>query len=78
MFGSVFSVLFAQVVGDGTGFAVADGAAIYFEDGREFAHGACGEAFICCIDFGKRCVALGNFDAQVACEIDYDISCNAG
>ncbi len=54
MFGSALGVLFAQVVGDGTGFAIADGAPIYFEDGREFAHSACGEAFICCIDFGKR------------------------
>ena len=54
MFGSVFGVLFAQVIGDGTGFAAADGATIYFEDGREFAHGARGEAFICGIDFGKR------------------------
>ena len=54
MFGSVFGVLFAQVIGDGTGVAVADGAAIYFEDGREFAHGARGKTFICCIDFGKR------------------------
>ena len=54
MYIGVFGVLFAQVIGDGAGFAVADGAAIYFEDGREFAHGARGEAFICCIDFGKR------------------------
>ena len=74
----MFGVLFAQVVGDGTGFAVADGAPIHFEDGREFAHSACGEAFVRCIDFGKRCVAFGNFDAQVAREIDYDTSCNAG
>ena len=54
MYIGVFGVLFAQVIGDGAGFAVADGAAIYCEDGREFAHGARGEAFICCIDFGKR------------------------
>ena len=33
MFGGVLGVLFAQVIGDGAGFAVADGAAIYFEDG---------------------------------------------
>ncbi len=54
MFGGVLGVLFAQVVGDGTGFAIADGAPIYFEDGREFAHSACGEAFVRCIDFCKR------------------------
>ena len=54
MFGGVLGVLFAQVIGDGTGFAAADGAAICFEDGREFAHGARGEAFVCGIDFGKR------------------------
>ena len=54
MFGSALGVLFAQAIGNGTGSAGADGAAIYFEDGREFSHGACGEAFICCIDFCKR------------------------
>lgn len=33
MFGSALGVLFAQTIGKGTGFAVADGAAIHFEDG---------------------------------------------
>ena len=54
MFGGVLGVLFAQAIGEGAGFAVADGAAIYFEDWGEFAHGACGEAFVCGIDFGER------------------------
>ena len=33
MYVGVLGVLFAQVVGDGAGVAIADGAAIHFEDG---------------------------------------------
>ena len=76
--GGVFGVSSAQAIGDGARFAVADGAAIDLEDGREFAHRARGEALVGCMDFGEGHVALDHFDARIACEVNCDAARDAG
>ena len=59
----------AEAARHGAETAWADGAAIDFGDGGEFAHGAGAEHFVGSIDFGQRQVALGVGD--VCCAADF-------
>jgi hypothetical protein len=67
----------AQELGDGTGFAVADGPAIALDDGSDFGGGTCEEAFVGAVDVVARECHLLHFNLGRAGQFDDGVARDA-